>query len=349
MPLYAVGMNAKTHHVDEREAFALLDQQIVRRNQKLIDEGLVDEIVTLSTCNRIEHYFVSDNSLDEMTRVLFGENPPENLIQLKDTEVSYHLFQVSAGLDSQILGENEILGQLKRAYFLAQENNLTGKHMNVLFQKGIYVGKRVRTMTDISKCSVSTGGIILDKIKHHFEKLENLKVLLIGAGEISRVVATSLYHKGVRDIRISNRSQETGMALAHEMNAVYIPLDKLYDNIKEADVVISSTTAPHYLITKTHEEYLKGDHKLLIDLAVPRDIEPDVNDFENIDLINIDSISTLSNLNQNKRQEATDKANDIIALENCHFCLKRLHVDRSPVTLSFFDFEELYRKEKSAR
>ncbi|MDH4127746.1 MAG: glutamyl-tRNA reductase [Spirochaetota bacterium] len=345
MPLYAVGLNAKTHSVEEREQFALLDQQIVHRCKQLIESEIVDEIVTLSTCNRIEYYFSSNQPIKKIIYELFNHKIPGNLYILKDFEVSHHLFEVVSGLNSQVFGENEILGQVKKAYFLAQENGLTKKQMNILFQKAIYVGKRIRTITDISKCSVSTGGIILDKIKNRFTDLSKINVLLIGAGDISRSVGTSLYHKGVRNIFLCNRSQERGELLAKEIEAKYVPLDELYNTLKIADVVISSTTAPHYLVTKSQEAYLKGHYKLMFDLSVPRDIHPEVNQYENIELFNIDSISSLSDFNKSKREKEIFRAKEILSLENCNFCTSNSLNEKTgcPVNSNFFDFNSLYK------
>ncbi len=349
MPLYSIGISAKTHTVEEREKFALLDQQLIHRNHELIETGLVEEIVSLSTCNRIEHYFITEKTLEPVIDKLFGSPAPKNLNIRKNSSASHHLFAVSAGLNSQILGENEVLGQIKKAYLLSQENDLTAKHLNVLFQKAIYVGKRIRTVTDISKCSVSTGGIILDKIKKRYDDLSQISVLMIGTGNISRSVTMSLHHKGVKNIFLSNRNPKVGELIAKEMEATYIPINKLYDSIKTSDVVISSTTAPHYLITKDHEAYFNHGKKLMIDLAVPRDIHPEVGDYENIDLINIDAITPLSALNQSKREQAVLKAEYIIAMENCNYCYNRLLSDKSspPATISFYDFKKLYKHHKA--
>lgn len=350
MALYSVGINAKTHSVEVREKFALLDQQIINRNQKLIDENIVDEIVTLSTCNRLEHYFITDKPVEEVALLLFDGCPPENLHVLDDSRTSHHLFEVTSGLVSQVLGENEILGQVKKSYNLAQENGHTKKHLNVLFQKAVYVGKRVRTITDISKSAVSTGGIIIDKIKNHFDDLYDVNVLLIGAGDISRAVAASLYQKGVKNIFITNRSKEKGEMIAKELEASYVPVDKLYEKIAESEVVISSTTAPHYLIAKSHKDYLSKGKKLLIDLAVPRDIEPGIDeDLDNIELVNIDSITTITDSNKQRRFLEVQRAGKIIALENCNYCCSRLEQEECciPSTLNFLDFNKLYKSHKA--
>ncbi len=344
MSIYLVGLNAKTHTVEEREKYALLNQQIVNRNNALIEDGLVSEIVTLSTCNRVEHYFVTELAVESVTNKLFNCDIPKDLYILENSEASHHLFRVVSGLDSEIVGENEILGQVKKAYFLAQENDLTAKQLNVLFQKAISVGKRVRTVTDISKCSVSTDGIILDKIKKRYRQLSEITVLLIGAGDISRSIAMSLHKKGVRNILISNRSQERGTLLAQEMESVYIPLDELHNTLSLADVIISSTSAPHYIITKDHESFINNDDKILVDLAVPRDIAPEVEDMNNITLINIDNISTLSCLNKAKRENEVNKAHQVLAMENCKLCMTLNLKEKSCITSSeIFDFNQLYK------
>ncbi len=349
MALYVVGLDAKTHSVEEREKYALLEPQFIHQNKKLIETSLVNEIVTLSTCNRIEHYFVTDNHIDSIIPALFKGSYPKNLYIHKGSHASHHLFQVSSGLESNILGENEILGQIKKAYLLAQENNLTGRILNIIFQKAIYVGKRVRTITDISKCSVSTGGIILDKIKKRFKNLDEIKVLLIGAGEITRVISTTLHQKNIKNLYVMNRGHAKGEHLAQEMEANFIPMNKLYDSMKDMDVIISSTSAPHYIISNDHTSYLGNNYKLIIDLAVPRDVHPDLGSLDFIELINIDSISTLSQLNQNKRKLEIQKALQIISIENCSVCnFHSLSESDSCNTIHFFDFKQLYRNHKKS-
>ncbi len=350
MAFYVVGLNAKTHSVEEREKYAFLDKVLINRNKKLIESCIVDEILTISTCNRFEIYFFTKHSSEKVISHLFNNNPPKKLYILKDFKASYHLCQVASGLDSQILGENEVLGQVKKAYLLAQQSDLTKKWLNKIFQKAIYVGKRVRTLTGISKCSLSTGGIIIDKIKHHFDDLSKINVLLIGAGDISRSVAMSLYKKDVRNIMISNRGHETGTLLAEEMNSSYIPIDRLYDSMRSADVIISSTSAPHYILTREHEtSFNNGSKKVIVDLAVPRDIEPEISSYDNISLYNIDDISTISSLNKVKRKKEVKKANQIIAMENCNLCLSlKIEDNLCPANSGLYDFRQVYKTLKKS-
>lgn len=349
MAIYLVGLNAKTHTVEERERYALLTDQIVNRNKRLKEETLIDEIVTLSTCNRVEHYFVTNHPLEDVIPQLFNNNYPSNIYIKSNFVASHHLFQVSSGLDSQIIGENEILGQVKNSYLLAQKNGLTGKSLNVLFQKAINIGKRARSATNISKFSISTGGIIIDKVKNHFKNMSKLKVLLIGAGDIAKNVAMSLHKKGIQNLLISNRSSEKGRHLAQEMEASYVPINQLFETIKEADVVISSTTAPHYIIAKEHEEYFIDSQKIMVDLAVPRDIEPDVAEYSNIEYYNIDNISNISDENKSKRVDEVNKANELIAMENCKFCLSLcLNVCQYHSSNRLYDFNQLYKTHKKS-
>ena len=322
---YCIGIHARNHSLEKREQYFLSQEDTVLKNHKLVQQGLVYEIVTLSTCNRIEHYIVTKKPLTSILNTFF--NPiPKHIYFFKGKEASYHLFYVAAGLDSQILGENEILSQVKRTYLRAHSYGLTAKYLNTLFQKAIALGKKVRSCTKISKYSLSTFGIIFQKIKNYFrENTLETHILLIGIGDMAQSIALSLWKKGFKNLFICNKKQSKGLGFAQRMNLGYIAEPNLQDNLDRMQVIISSTSSPNLVIHQKSTIYWKNQTKLLIDLAVPRDIDPSIpKNKPHIHLFNIDQILDLSQQHLNKRHKAIHDVEKIVALENENYYWKRL-------------------------
>ena len=355
--LYCIGIHSRTHNLEKREKYILGKEGFLERDLRLYRGGLIEEVVTLSTCNRVENYIVlregvvSREGVEGVLRKLF-EPFPEDLLILKGSKASHHLFSVSVGLDSQIFGENEILGQIKKAYQEYNRYGLTGKYLNTLFQKAIYIGKKVRSSTGISKYSVSLFGIILEKMKGYFKDYREAKIFLIGLGQIGRSIGVGLNKKGLRKISISTKDLEKGRSISKELGFNYIAWEGLEEGLRGSDVIISATSCGDYIIGRKHGKDLDGGFKLLIDLAVPRDIDPGLaEDNMDLKLLNVDDIGVLSESNLQKRKRVIMEAEEMIAFENCHYCYNRLNMNSKDrleeCLLGFTNVNQVYKDFKS--
>jgi glutamyl-tRNA reductase len=224
-------------------------------------------------------------------------------------EAARHLFAVASGLDSMVLGETEIFGQVKKAYAVAYEAGATGRVLNRLFQRSFAVGKRVRSNTMIQRGATSVGSVAVELAERIFGELEDCAVMLLGAGEMSRATAQSLLSRGARSIFVSNRSYERAVELAGEMRGEAIRFDDWPSKVAEVDIVIASTSAPHFVVTREQvvaaRRMRRSRPLFLIDIAVPRDIEPAVNELDDIYLYDIDALQVLADEGRRQREEQT--------------------------------------------
>src|SRR5208283_3729988 len=239
------------------------------------------------------------------------------LYSFAEPQSLHHLFKVACGLDSMVLGETEILGQLKRAYDLAFQHKQTGARLNKAFQRAFHVAKHVRTETNIQRGSVSVASVAVELAEKIFSSLIGHDVLVIGAGETSEKTARALLSRGARSIVFANRSHDRAVALAAELGGRAVPFDEWGAEFKNIDIAISSTSAPHYILGRVKlEPLMKARHHrplLLIDIAVPRDIDPEVNFLENVYLYNIDDLQAIADDYLKLRQEEIVKCEAIIA------------------------------------
>lgn len=333
----AIGLNHQSAPVTLRERFAFPESKIPDVLESIRQSGLADEAVILSTCNRVEVYASTSHdparASDELKNFLLqfhGYSDPvtDEIYRLTEPHSIEHLFKVASGLDSMVLGETEILGQLKKAYQLALENKFTGSRLNKTFQKAFNVAKHIRTETNIQRGSVSVGSVAVELAEKIFSSLDHRDVMVIGAGDTSEKTARSLLSRGARSIIVSNRSHDRAVALAKELNGSAIHFDAWADAFEHVDIVISSTAAPHYVIDRAKLEPLmklrKNQPLLLIDIAVPRDIEPEVNFLENVYVYNIDDLQAIAAdyLHQRKKEIAeceaiiSDRAQAMLASRN---------------------------------
>jgi glutamyl-tRNA reductase len=249
-----------------------------------------------------------------------GQDVPfsgNELYALAEPESLQHLFKVACGLDSMVLGETEILGQLKQAYALAQARGHTGARLNKAFQRAFHVAKHVRTHTSIQRGSVSVASAAVELAEKIFSSLPEREVLVIGAGETSEKTARALLSRGARSILVANRSPERAVALAIELGGRAVPFDDWAAEFEKIDIVISSTSAPHHILDRAKLEPLMKARKqrplLLIDIAVPRDIDPAVNFLENVYLYNIDDLQAIADDHLKQRQDEIARCEAIIA------------------------------------
>jgi len=287
----------------------------------LCSHEYIYECVVLKTCNRVEIYVVSPKSSSILFSFAKEMGASTHIIDFYGHDESLeHLLRLSGGLESMIVGEDQILGQIKELYNYCKKKGTTGKILDTAFDKAIQVGKRIRNETKINKGSVSIGSAAVDLAEDILEGLTGKSILVIGAGEIGVLVAKALAEKDIEAIYIANRTYKKAEEIAYELGGHAVRLDDIQDYLKDADVVISGTGAPHYILTremieKSLEVRNKNRKLLLIDIANPRDIEESTAELENVELCNIDNLRVISERTLKMRKEEAKKAEAIIQEE----------------------------------
>ena len=325
MPVVVVGLSHRTASVAVRERLAFAPDAIPPALQRLRETGLATEAVILSTCNRVELYAATDRepaaALEAVRRFLLetralAEPLTTELYACSEPESLEHLFRVASGLDSMVLGETEILGQMKKAYEVALQAGHTGRLLNKAFQRAFNVAKHIRTHTSIQRGNVSVSSVAVDLAEHIFASLAERTVMVIGAGEMSEKTARSLLSRGARGIVVTNRSVERAAALATELGGRAVPFDQWAAEFAQLDIIISSTSAPGYVLDCARLEPLlklrRHQPLLLIDIAVPRDIDPEVNLLDDVFLYNIDDLQMIAADALRQRQEEIARCEAII-------------------------------------
>jgi len=305
--IVVIGLSHRTAPVEVRERFAFVESVLPEVLEKLKATGAASEAVILSTCNRVELYVATDMdpaaSFQRLRQFLLDfhkvpEPQSNELFTFAEPHSVEHLFKVASGLDSMVLGETEILGQLKKAYELALAHHHSGARLNKAFQKAFNVAKQIRTETQIQRGSISVGSVAVELAEKIFNTLDGRNVMVLGAGDTSEKTARSLSSRGASNIMVSNRSFDRAEELARQLNGRAIPFGEWEGVFHDIDIIISSTSAPHYVIDRTKLAPLmkqrKGRPLLLIDIAVPRDIEPEVSVFENVYLYNVDDLQSIA-------------------------------------------------------
>lgn len=262
---------------------------------KLYNYNNINECLILKTCNRIELYIVSESKKDLLIEIAKKLNFSSDITDFYDKEDTInHLMRLSCGLESMIIGEDQILGQIKYFYLLAKKLKTIGPILSLVFHKIIQVGKRARTETKINKGSVSIGSAAVDLAEKYLIDLKGKIILIIGVGEIGVLVAKALSDRELDGIYISNRTFEKAKKIADELGGKAIKFESLNNYLRIADVVISATSAPHYILFKKDIEnimkYRKNKKLFIVDIANPRDIEDSVSTIENVTLCNIDNL-----------------------------------------------------------
>jgi glutamyl-tRNA reductase len=305
----------------------------------LRQESGVSEVVILSTCNRTEVYWAGSASGSDLTQWLERHHAPSldlapNLYVHQERHAVAHAFSVASGLDSMVLGEAQILGQLKDAYRVAQEAGATGPALNRLFQAAFSAAKRVRTETRIGANAVSLASATVSLARRVYADLGERTALLVGAGEMIALTARHLATQGVKRMVIANRSLDRAQTLAAELNAYAVGLNDLAGELAAADIVISCTASPVPLITKPLAEAAVRARRrrpiFMVDLAVPRDIDPAVADLEDIYLFSIDDLQQLVDENRQQREVAADGARTVIDEEVMRFLAEVRAHDAGP-------------------
>lgn len=324
MFIVVIGLNHKTAPVEVREKLAFSNKTIPDVLKKLKSYKTIDGCAIISTCNRMEIYAaVTDvqlglksihQFLHEYTKIDFSDKTHYFYSPTCENAVR-HLFKVAGGLDSMILGESQILGQVRCAYQQAVQNNVTNGVLNTLFQKAITVGKRVRTETEIDKNAVSISYAAVEKAKQVFGDLNGYSALIIGAGEMSELTVQHLVANGVSSVLVSNRSFERARILAEQFGGKAVKFDSLLSYMEKADIVISCTASPKYILSENQMKTVMSKRKnkiFIFDIAVPRDIDPQIGQMDNVTLLDIDDLQNVVDKNLEARKKEAVKGAQIV-------------------------------------
>jgi glutamyl-tRNA reductase len=332
MNLLLFGVNHLTAPVALREKLAGLIPDVCAAYAHVQTWPEITESLMYATCNRVELLCVTEDAEGAAARVreFFGRHPeiaPADLEQSfylrRDREAVQHLFRVAASLDSMVVGEPQILGQVKQAYREATEHRATGPIINRLVHKAFSVAKRVRAETGIGDHAVSVSYAALTLAKKIFGDLAGKNVLLLGAGEMAELALEHLKGQGVAGITVANRTLERAVKLARRFGGEAVSLEEIQDQLLTADILLSSTGAGDVLVTRDQVKGVMRRRKqrplFLIDIAVPRDLDPEINDLDNVYLYNIDDLKEVVELNWERRRHEAAKAERLVAAETLKF------------------------------
>ncbi len=327
MELLCLGLNHRTAPVEVRERFAVGSNRLGEAAIELTTMADIHEGVVISTCNRTEYYLVAKAGGDAFglleahlaQKTHHADSATPHFYRKEKTEAARHLCRVVSGLDSMMLGETEIFGQVKQAYQSALGAGATSGVLNRLFQRAFGVGKKVRTETRIQEGSTSVGNVAVDLAEKIFGHLKDSEVMILGAGEMCRITAQSLVSRGARSIFVSNRSFERAEKLAADMGGSAVRFDDWQSVLERVDIVISSTGSPHALVYRADVEKARRARKyrplFFIDIAVPRDIDPAVGEIEEVYLYDIDTLEQLADEARARRQKQIEECERIIDAE----------------------------------
>ena len=322
MNFFVLGVNHKTAPVEVRERFAIPESRMPEALGKLTSMEGVEEGMIVSTCNRVEIFARSKNGncdLQKFVREYFGFSEGEYepyIFQHEQMEAVKHVFRVASSLDSMVVGEGQILGQVKEAYATARALGAVNSQLDQLLTRAFAVAKKVRNETTIASSSVSIASVAVELAEKIFGSLTGKSVYLVGAGKMCELAARHLIAHGAKKIYVGNRTFDRAVNLAEKFNGEAIPFERLYDTVPWADIIISSTGAPHAIFRKEHgEKFLqirKNRPMFFIDIAVPRDIDPALNDLDGIFVYNIDDLQQVRQSHMGDRQKEAVRAESMV-------------------------------------
>ncbi len=328
MKVLVAGLNHKSADVEVREKLAFTGEKLEQGLGALMALPHVREAMIISTCNRVEIYMGVEDP-GEATRqvkhfISDFHSIPEGLLDKAlyfhtDSAAVRHIFRVASSLDSMVVGEPQILGQVKESFHLALDKKATGVLMNKLMKKAISVAKRVRTETGVAENAVSISFAAVELARKIFNDLVDKSVLLLGAGEMAELAARHLMNNGVKEIVVANRTLERGCELAQDFKGRAVPFSSFKEEMVHSDIVLCSTGAPNYVVFKQDLHNIMKERKqrpvFLIDISVPRNIDPKINGLENVYLYDVDDLQGVVDSNRHERNKEAQKAEDIIGSE----------------------------------
>ena len=345
MSILLVGVNHKTAPVEIRERLAFNDEACASGLRQLVDGEIVREGLIVSTCNRVEILGATSNDQLEFSAGRIAQfldtsgSLPDGFLNAHiyrhtNEEAVRHLFRVASSLDSMVVGEPQVLGQVRHAYAVGVEAGTVGRVLNRLVHHTFRVAKRVRNETGIAANAVSISYMAVELGKKIFDSLKGCSVLLIGAGEMAELSARHLVNAGAARVTIANRTEETARQIADEFGAATVPLDRLDQVLHEADVIICSTGAPDYVVTeaRTRKALARRRNRptCFIDISVPRNIDPAVSNIPNVFLFDIDDLESVISSNIREREREAERAELIVQSEVMQFQQKLRLMDIGP-------------------
>ncbi|MFZ3138419.1 MAG: glutamyl-tRNA reductase [Thermodesulfovibrionales bacterium] len=359
MKAFVIGLNHNTADLDVREKFAFNGPKLEQGLMAFREVPEVEEAIILSTCNRVELYAnVTDiEKASEAIKIFLSDFHSINRASLDksiyiydDIKAVRHIFRVASSLDSMVVGEPQILGQLKDSFELALSKKTTGFLLNKLMKKAISVAKRVRTETRIAENAVSISFAAVELAKKIFTDLSTKVFMLLGAGEMAELAARHLIGNGVKEVLVSNRTHERACELAKEFNGRPVKFDDFIHEMARTDIVICSTGAPHYILTKGQMQKVMKERKqrqvFIIDISVPRNIDPEINDLDNVYLYNVDDLQGVIDTNKFERQREAAKAEKIVEEELETFQKWLSSLDSVPTIVALREKAEEIKKEE---
>jgi glutamyl-tRNA reductase len=326
--LLALGVSHKTAPLELRERLALTEGRAVGVLNELVERDEVHEAAAISTCNRTEIYLFASDSVAAESLALGvlareAEMPPTELVghlySLRGADAAGHLYRVTAGLESMIVGEAEVQGQVKRAYELALVEGATGPILNRLFRGALGAGKRARTETGVSEGALSVPQVAVELAQRTLGELSQRRVLVVGAGETAELTARALAARGLQAVFIANRRYDRAIGLAQRFGGTAVRFEELPEQMAEADIVVASTSSPHHVIEREGLAEVMaardGRPLLLIDLAVPRDIHPACRELPGVAVHDMDDLQTLVERNASGRESEARRAETVLRAE----------------------------------
>ncbi|HEX3241176.1 MAG TPA: glutamyl-tRNA reductase [Solirubrobacterales bacterium] len=326
--LLCLGVSHKTAPLDLRERLSLTEGSAVSALRELTSAAGIHEAAAISTCNRTELYLIVSDPVDAESTALgvltrqAGTRPTElmsHLYSLRSSDASRHLMQVTAGLDSMIVGEAEIQGQVKRAYELALVEGATGPILNRLFRGALAAGGRAREETGISEKGVSIPSVAVELARRSLGDLAERRVLMVGAGETAELVARALVARGVHTVFVANRHYDRAIGLAQTFDGTAVRFEDLPEQLAEADIVVSATNSPHHIVDRDGLEQVMATRPqrplMAIDIAVPRDIDPECREIAGVSVFDIDDVQQIVERNASGREAEAKQAELIIEAE----------------------------------
>jgi glutamyl-tRNA reductase len=354
MNLQLIGVNHKTAPIEVRERLAIPESHLADALRRLAEHPGVDEGLILSTCNRVEVIAQSRNGstdLKSFLREYFRLNPGDyepHLYEYREAEAIRHLFRVAASLDSMVLGEPQILGQVKEAYATARAVGAVHSQLDLLLTRAFAVAKRVRTETAVGSSAVSVASVAVDLAKKIFGSLRGKHVYLVGAGKMSELAARHLVAHGAESVFVANRTYDRATQLAERFGGQAILFEQLYDTCDRADIVITSTGAPHTIFRREHGELFLSRRRnrpmFFIDIAVPRDVDPAMNELDGIFVYDIDDLQQAVTSNVADRRKEAERAEAIIENEVTRFQARLQTLEVVPTIVSLQDHLETIRQ-----
>jgi glutamyl-tRNA reductase len=359
-----LGINHNTAPIEVRERLAIAPSRLADATRALAHQPGIREAIILSTCNRVELLTVQDaiipaeenpgtlNFLYEYLNIPATDLQP-HLYEFREREAIRHLFRVASSLDSMVVGEPQILGQVKEAYTTGREVGAVSTTLEGLLQRAFTVAKRVRTETQIGSSSVSIASVAVDLARKIFDSLEGKTVLLVGAGKMSELAARHLIQQGAASILVANRTQSRAELIAKEFNGQVIPFDQIYEQADRADIVITSTGAPQKIFGRSHGQHFlhrrRNRPMFFIDIAVPRDVDPRMNEVEGCFVYDIDDLQQVAQANLADRGREAEAAETIVTREVDKYLQRLQTLNAVPAIQSLQQYAETIRQAELRR